>query len=35
MMAAIGDEESVELVLQRLGKTKSNKEFLDTMNKSL
>jgi transcription termination factor Rho len=35
MMAAIGDEESVELVLQRLTKTKTNKEFLDTMSKSL
>ena len=35
MMSAIGDEESVELLLQRMTKTKSNKEFLDTMSKSL
>ena len=35
MMSAIGDEDSVELLLQRMGKTKTNKEFLDTMSKSL
>jgi len=35
MVAALGDEESIELLLGRLGKTKSNKEFLDTLNKDL
>jgi transcription termination factor Rho len=35
MMAAIGDEESIELLLGRMAKTKSNKEFLDTLNKDL
>jgi transcription termination factor Rho len=35
MLAAIGDEESIELLLGRLAKTKSNKEFLDTLNKDL
>ena len=35
MMSALGDEDSVELLLQRITKTKSNKEFLDTMSKSL
>lgn len=35
MLSAIGDEESVELLLQRMTKTKTNKEFLDTMSKSL
>ncbi len=35
MLSAIGELESVELLLQRLAKTKSNKEFLDTLNKDL
>ncbi len=35
MVAALGDVESVELLLQRMAKTKSNKEFLDTLNKDL
>jgi len=35
MVSAIGDEDSIELLLQRMGKTKSNKEFLDTLNKDL
>jgi len=35
MVAAIGDVESVELLLQRMAKTKSNKEFLDTLSKDL
>ena len=35
MVSAIGDEESIELLLGRLAKTKSNKEFLDTLNKDL
>ena len=35
MIAAIGDEESIELVLGRMAKTKSNKEFLDTLNKDM
>jgi transcription termination factor Rho len=35
MLAAIGDEESIELLLGRMAKTKSNKEFLDTLNKDL
>lgn len=35
MISAIGEVEAVELVLQRLAKTKSNKEFLETLNKDL
>ncbi|MGQ9493496.1 MAG: transcription termination factor Rho [Anaerolineae bacterium] len=35
MLSAIGETEAVELVLQRLAKTKSNKEFLETLNKDL
>nr|MBC7244902.1 transcription termination factor Rho [Chloroflexota bacterium] len=35
MISAIGETEAVELVLQRLAKTKSNKEFLETLNKDL
>jgi len=35
MVAAIGEVESVELLLQRMAKTKSNKEFLDTLSKAL
>jgi transcription termination factor Rho len=35
MVSAIGDEEAVELILTRMGKTKTNKEFLDTLNKDL
>ncbi len=35
MVSAIGDEDSIELLLQRMGKTKSNREFLETLNKDL
>jgi transcription termination factor Rho len=35
MISAIGNLEAVELVLQRMAKTKSNKEFLDTLSKDL
>jgi len=35
MLSAIGELESVELVLQRMAKTKSNKEFLETLNRDL
>jgi transcription termination factor Rho len=33
MISAIGGVEATELVLQRMGKTKNNKEFLATLNK--
>jgi transcription termination factor Rho len=33
MMSAIGGLEAIELVLQRMAKTKSNEEFLATLNK--
>ena len=35
MIAALGDEESIELLLGRMAKTKSNKEFLDTLSKDM
>ncbi len=35
MISAIGNLEAVELVLQRMAKTKNNKEFLDTLSKDL
>jgi transcription termination factor Rho len=35
MVAALGDEDSIELLLQRMAKTKSNKEFLETLSKDL
>jgi transcription termination factor Rho len=35
MIAALGDEESIELLLGRMAKTKSNKEFLDTLSKDI
>lgn len=35
MLSAIGELEAVELLLQRMAKTKSNKEFLETLNKDL
>jgi transcription termination factor Rho len=35
MLSAVGEVEGVELLLQRMAKTKSNKEFLDTLNKDL
>jgi len=35
MLSAIGGLEAVELVLQRMAKTKSNEEFLATLNKNL
>ena len=33
MISAVGNEEAVELVLQRMAKTKNNKEFLETLTK--
>jgi len=35
MLSVLGEDESVELLLTRMAKTKSNKEFLDTLNKDL
>ncbi|MBC7260919.1 MAG: transcription termination factor Rho [Chloroflexi bacterium] len=35
MLSAIGELEAVELLLQRMAKTKSNREFLETLNKDL
>ncbi len=35
MLSAIGEEESAELLLARMAKTKGNKEFLETLNKDL
>ncbi|MGB9879476.1 MAG: transcription termination factor Rho [Anaerolineae bacterium] len=35
MLSAIGELEAVELLLQRMAKTRSNKEFLETLNKDL
>jgi transcription termination factor Rho len=35
MLSALGEEDSLELLLNRLAKTKSNKDFLDTINKDL
>jgi len=35
MIDTIGGLESVELILERLGKTRTNKEFLETLNKDI
>jgi len=35
MLSAVGEVEGVELLLGRMAKTKSNKDFLDTLNKDL
>jgi transcription termination factor Rho len=35
MISAIGNLEAVELIVQRMAKTKNNKEFLDTLTKDL
>ena len=35
MIDTIGGTESVELILERLGKTRSNEEFLNTLNKDI
>jgi len=35
MLSAIGELEAVELVLARMAKTRSNREFLETLNKDL
>ena len=35
MLSAVGQIEGTELLLQRLGKTKTNKEFLTTIAKAM
>ena len=35
MVAALGGQEGLELLLQRMAKTKSNKQFLDTLNQGV
>jgi transcription termination factor Rho len=35
MLSVIGELEAIELVLTRMAKTKTNKEFLDTLNKDM
>jgi transcription termination factor Rho len=35
MLSAVGPNEGIELLMQRLGKTKNNAEFLVTLSKSV
>jgi transcription termination factor Rho len=35
MLSAVGPNEGIELLMQRLGKTKDNAEFLVSLNKSV
>jgi len=35
MIDTIGGTDSVELILERLGRTRNNEEFLNTLNKDI